>query len=496
MILFKFHKGFFLTVLFILSSAVMGLAQDFDFNANLQNAYNEVTKLRLAHAKQLSSKESPNNGYKILVDCLADAVNVYASESETEYEKLVDKVDDALDVIEDLDTKAPQQRQLRAEIKFYLALVQMKLGHETKAGMTVMSAYKLLEENKKLFPNYSANNKILGVIHVLIGSVPENYRWITKMLGLKGNIDQGIRELEIATQDKITGFEAKFFKLFIQSYILPINDKVRTEVNEFVQKYTDSELALFLGVAISEKDNKSDQAWKILQKVQNGNGYLRLPIFDFYTAEIYLQKGNYAKAESYYQAYLKKFKGHSFIKDSFYKLFITNYLSGENQQATAFLQNINQYGKKLSESDKAAQKFYDNYTKTKQLPNKNLLQARLAIDGGYYKEALENIKDINENTLSSNLDKADFNFRKGRIYQNLGDTDLAIPAFERSIAFAQSLDTHFGASSSLQLGYIYQKKKDSKKALSWFEKALSYKKHEYKNSVDNKAQAAITDINH
>jgi tetratricopeptide (TPR) repeat protein len=108
---------------------------------------------------------------------------------------------------------------------------------------------------------------------------------------------------------------------------------------------------------------------------------------------------------------------------------------------------------------------------------------------------LENIKDINENTLSSNLDKADFNFRKGRIYQNLGDTDLAIPAFERSIAFAQSLDTHFGASSSLQLGYIYQKKKDSKKALSWFEKALSYKKHEYKNSVDNKAQAAITDIN-
>jgi tetratricopeptide (TPR) repeat protein len=76
---------------------------------------------------------------------------------------------------------------------------------------------------------------------------------------------------------------------------------------------------------------------------------------------------------------------------------------------------------------------------------------------------LENIKDINENTLSSNLDKADFNFRKGRIYQNLGDTDLAIPAFERSIAFAQSLDTHFGASSSLQLGYIYQKKKILKK---------------------------------
>jgi tetratricopeptide (TPR) repeat protein len=125
-----------------------------------------------------------------------------------------------------------------------------------------------------------------------------------------------------------------------------------------------------LGVAISEKDNKSDQAWKILQKVQIGNGYLPLPIFDFYTAEIYLQKGNYAKAESYYQAYLKKFKGHSFIKDSFYKLFITNYLSGENQQAIAFLQNINQYGKKLSESDKAAQKFYDNYTKRSNYPIK------------------------------------------------------------------------------------------------------------------------------
>jgi hypothetical protein len=86
------------------------------------------------------------------------------------------------------------------------------------------------------------------------------------MLGLKGNIDQGIRELEVASNDKLTGFEAKFFKLFIQSYILPINDRVRTEVNDFVQKNTDSELALFLVLLFLKRITKVTKLGKFCKK--------------------------------------------------------------------------------------------------------------------------------------------------------------------------------------------------------------------------------------
>lgn len=469
-------------------------AQTFDFTPGLQNAYTEVTKFKIPHARQLLAKEPSNNGIKIWLDDLADMITVYANESEGDYDNLYDNADERLDMLEDIDPKSPYNRLLRAEIKFHWALVQMKLGHETKAGMNVIGAYKLLEENKKLFPSFTPTNKILGVIHVLIGSVPENYRWITKILGLKGNIDQGVHELELASQDKIFGTEARFYKLFVQSYILPINDRVRNEVADYIQKNPESLSAVFLGVAIAEKDNKSEQAWRILQKIPTTQGYLVLPIFDLYTGDIYLQKGQYDKAEVYYSNYLKKFRGHSFIKDAHYKLFLCNWLGVEDNKAKGYLLQINNVGKKLSESDKAAQKFYETYAKTKSLPNKALIKARFATDGGYYKEALEYINDLSESVCTSTIEKAEYNFRKGKILQNLNDTDQAITLFERSVTLASNLDTHFGASSSLQLGYIFQKRKDNKKAIGWFEKAISYKKHEYKNSIDNKAQAALTEL--
>jgi len=44
------------------------------------------------------------------------------------------------------------------------------------------------------------------------------------------------------------------------------------------------------------------------------------------------------------------------------------------------------------------------------------------------------------------------------------------------------------------MGYIYQKKAENQRAVLYFKKAMSFKKHEYKNSIDNKARAALTEL--
>ena len=177
-------------------------ANDFEFTPNLQNAYSELCKLKVQHAKQLLAKEPTNNGIRIWLEDFADMIVLFASEDEKEYERLAENEDKRLDLIEDLDENSPYNKFVQAEIKLHWALVKMKLGHETKGGFDAISAYKLLEENRKKFPNFTANYKNLGVFHVMIGSVPENYRWVTKLLGLKGNIQQGLKELNIAINDK------------------------------------------------------------------------------------------------------------------------------------------------------------------------------------------------------------------------------------------------------------------------------------------------------
>ena len=58
--------------------------------------------------------------------------------------------------------------------------------------------------------------------------------------------------------------------------------------------------------------------------------------------------------------------------------------------------------------------------------------------------------------------------------------------YQQTIGMTKDNPWYFGANSALQLGYIFQAAGDTQSAWENFEKALSYKKHEYKNSIEAK----------
>ena len=210
-----------------------------------------------------------------------------------------------------------------------------------------------------------------------------------------------------------------------------------------------------------------------------------------------MQKGQYQTASKLYQSFLTKYKGFNFLKDTYYKLFLCYWLSNEEVKGIKYLEKIKSVGSTIVESDKVATKFSENYLNkklTKSISQKVLMKARLSFDGGYYDKALELLITYSENSFDQISDRAEFNYRKGRIFQKLNNFPQAITFFDRAIVLSESQNWSFGASSALQLGYIYQSKNEKVKAKSYFEKAISYKKHEYKNSVDNKAKAALNEM--
>lgn len=469
-------------------------AADFDFTPNLQKAYSEIFKLRIQLGKDLLTKENANNPFKIYLENYVDVVELLNSENEITYEKILQKEDERLELIENLDRNSPYNRFLRAEIKLHWALLKIRFGHEVKAGWNVIQAYRLLEENQRLFPNFLPNQKSLGCLHVLFGSVPENQKWITKFLGLRGNIQQGMNELRQASKDKTFGLEAKFCTFFIQAYVLKFDEKQNTELLQLVDNQPDNLNIFLIATAVSLKENHTEQAIELLKKFPTDAAYIYFPIFELYKAETQLFKGNYAQASTAYLTYLKNFKGKGFIKDTYYKLFVSNWLAGDEKKGRFYLTKIPSNGNALAESDKAAQKFYENYTKNNILPNKTLLKLRLVFDGGYFEQAAKDVENLSEKNFTNAKDQAEFNYRAGRIYQKLSQYDKAISFFEQAIKLSDGQDWHFGASSSLQLGYIFQAKTQKNKAKAYFEKAISYKRHEYKTSIDNKARAALTEM--
>ena len=57
--------------------------------------------------------------------------------------------------------------------------------------MDFRSAFQLLEKNASLYPNFLLNNKDLGILKVIIGIIPDGYKWIAGIVGLNGTTKKG-----------------------------------------------------------------------------------------------------------------------------------------------------------------------------------------------------------------------------------------------------------------------------------------------------------------
>jgi tetratricopeptide (TPR) repeat protein len=469
------------------------------FNPELQRAYTEIRELKINAGRQILAKEKarniPSNGFDIYVENYADIISILVSDDPVLYTQLSDNEELKLLLLKKVSDKTPYQRFFQAEIRLHWAFVKLKFGKEYSASWDIIKAYKLLDENAKLFPDFQPTYKSLGLLHVLIGSTPQNYKWVADLLGLKGNIQQGLREIQMVANspDSIFKTEAQLIELLIQSNILKYSEKNNVDLLAIVKAQPDDLLMHFFGTIISMKDGRGEQALSLLDSRPKGNQYYPFPFTDFLKADILLQKGQYAEAEKYFKVFLGRYQGHNFLKDTHFKLYLCNWLIGNDQVAKNHVDTILKTGQTVVEADEAAQKFAQNYAKNQHSHlQKVLMKARLAYNGGFLDEAVKGLNAYNENSFSQITDKAEYQYRLGKIAQKMNQFDKAIAAYERALTLSEPLALYFGATSALQLGYIYQSKNQKTKAIQYFQKALNYPKHEYKNSIDNKAKAALT----
>jgi tetratricopeptide (TPR) repeat protein len=470
--------------------------KDFDFNPNLQKAYQDIIKFKIESARQLLSKENPNNGIKILLDDYIDMIYLLNNGSQEEYKKLVENEEERLDLIDNLDKTSPYSRFIRAEIKLHWVPIKYRFGNETKAAWNFIQANKLLKENVKLFPNFIPQQKSLGLIHIIIGSIPESYTWVTNLMGLRGNIQKGQEELNRAIKDTIFGTETQFYNFYLQSYLLSFDAKKSEQLLKFATTHPDYLSVSFLASAILMRDNKSNNALELIEKRPAGKEYLVMPIFNYLKGEIALQREEYSQAITHYLPFTKNFKNPIFQKDAALKLFYAYWLSNDQQKALFYLNKIPQVGNTLADADKAAQKFHENYTNKKQIPNKLLMKARFAFDGGFYDKAIRAIDGIKEKQVLNPKEQAEYYYRKGRIYHKVNKIEQAIIAYQQSIRLSENQEWSFGANSTLQLGYIYQELGYIEQSKIFFNRAIAYKKNENKNSIDIRAKAALRELSH
>ena len=119
------------------------------------------------------------------------------------------------------------------------------------------------------------------------------------------------------------------------------------------------------------------------------------------------------------------------------------------------------------------------------------MKVRFYTDGGYYKEAREVLKTITPVDLPTEKDVTEFYYRKGRLAHKTQELSAAKLFYLQTIEMTGESPWYFAPNAALQLGYISQAQGDLASAKMYFEKALSYKKYEYKSGIDSKARSAL-----
>jgi tetratricopeptide (TPR) repeat protein len=473
--------------LFLFSYLSFGSDPIWKFDSNLENIYQLVINLQTDKANELLTKIHTNELHKLYVESFNETLYILISEDHQKFIQIEENFKKRQKYLESLPQNA-ESLFLQAELSLQKGFCYLNLGQEINAVFSIRKAYQLTLECEKKYPTFIPIKKTSGVIQVMVGTIPEKYQWFMTLLGMKGSVVNGQKKLsEVSNSSSSLSKEGTILFYTIKGFINQQFGEASNGIKYFLETQPDNRLLLFIGVNMLIKDGRSEEALSLINKLDKLKEGLPMHYIDYLHAEILLQKGEYSKAISYYKQFIKYFPSQSFKKDSNYKISLCYWLLNDQKTALEYFNIAKVTGTDKADPDRYAAKQLEEST----LPNKKLLKVRYSTDGGYFKEASAELNTINLTDLPTIKDKTEYYYRKARLAHRMGEISAAKLFYQQSIDMTRNNPWYFGANSALQLGYIAKDQKDYPSAKKFFQQALSYPRHEYKSSIDNKAKSEL-----
>ncbi|MCP2044542.1 lipopolysaccharide assembly protein LapB [Pontibacter sp. HSC-36F09] len=462
------------------------------YSPAVRKAYEATISLRIPEGRRLLQQEllhNPDNAAALLIANQQDFLTWAIQQNPEVYAGILARQEKRLQQLSSLSDNTVWVGYALAEVRLQIALSKLLQGNKLGAAWDLRQAYLQYSANARLYPDFLPNRKTLGALQVLIGSVPDSYRALLNIIGMQGSIETGMANLKVAaTKSNPFREEAQLLLALLQHLVDPeSNDAAAESVLKLSRQSPDNLLFSFAAMHVLKKTHKSDIALQVYLDRPQQAGYLAFPYLHHMAADLYLYKGDFSNSIKTNQLFLSQHKGENYLKAANYKLYLAHWLGGQPQQAEKHITQIAKQG--LSEMDEDA--YAARFVKEQPHPNRYLMLARLKYDGGYYQEALEvmNIMPLRPETIPA--ERTEYYYRKARIYHGLENLPQAKRYYEQAIEASQNTSLYFAPYAALQLGYIYQDEQKPDTARQWYTKALAYKGHTYKNSIDGKAKLAL-----
>ena len=459
-----------------------------------RRAYAELLKLKVSTCRQLLLDEPTNAPGTLLVADCADFVELIVSQDASRFEATMAAQETRLATL----AKAPASAlrdYAQAEISLHQALAQIGFHHEVRGAWNLRHTAGLMQDVARRYPGFIPARKTLGLCQFGIGSLPEGYHWFLRLLGLRGSVEEGLRNLSLAaTQPNDFQIESQILLALIRESYYKQGPESLVLAGRLAREQPDNLLFSYLVISLNKRQHHGDEALAAYRTRPAGATYQPIALVHHLAADLLLYHGDYAASLVENEQFLREYRGDYYRKDAAFKLYLAAWLGGAPTAATErYRQQINQDGPLTIEEDIYAQRFYHDA----QLLNPILTRARLQTDGGYYAQALSTLQQFRLTTATPARDQLEAPYRRARVWQGLGRADSAradyLRTLRRSVALGEPA-YYFAPQAALQLGYLAQASGQQTAAKAYFEQAMAYPKHEYKNSTDQKAKLALRQL--
>ena len=289
------RKYIILALMFVLTYVTVSGQYTYDFNDGCREAYSKIISLKFEAGQKLIDQEKlshPQNNIPYLLENYIYFLKVFISEEEALFEELDEKKDDIIDRLEDGDENSPYYRYCLAQVNLQWAVARTKFKEYVSATLEINRAYRLLEDNKEDFPNFLPNNINLGLLHTMIGTIPDNYNWVKRMVGIEGTVDEGVNEILAVLNESIENpefshykAECLFYLSFIQMNLMTNKSKTLDYIRIIEQDKSSMEnpMAIYAIARIYMSNGMNDKAIDLLVNRPTGVEYFPFYYLDYLT---------------------------------------------------------------------------------------------------------------------------------------------------------------------------------------------------------------------
>lgn len=486
------------TVFLLFLGSLSSQNEHYEFNDHCSLAYQKIINLQMDSAQyyiSLEQRQNPDNLIPILLENYHDFLSIIISEDELLFEDLKDKKKDRLSQWKEGPKEDPWYLSGQAQIKLQWAFARVLFDEYFTAATEINSAYHQLEENHRLHPDFLADNMGIGILHAMIGVIPDQYQWALDMFGIHGSIDQGVNEIKKQLEEgdhHVFNVEALFYYSFVRLNLQ--SDSTRyIELLHYYENETfrslcqESPLLSFShAVVLLKIDN--DRAITFLQDLHFNQGQAPFYYNTYLLGQALLYQLDNSSFD-YLETYINDYPGMNYKKSALQRQAWSRFIQGDTLAYQALMERALLTGIDLLDADKSAKK-EAKASEEGYLPNLYLLRSRMQFDGHYYEGALMELNKMSLAQVSPD-DLLEYHYRKGRIYHEMRMFAQANQSYQAALEEGRDQDRYYAANASLKMGEIAEQQKQWKQARKHYKTCLELDFTEYRRGIRAKAKAGL-----